>query len=205
MTSADTESHADAAEGALAQAMRLRQAVMQRRAAERLEVASLEQESRALHDELALMERSAGRRLYLTFRAGVVRTLLAARHPAWTTGSALRAAGATRVPATLRAAARHLRRRTFPLRLTAPVAEQTDQPDDFAAIRWIGPTRIRHEVLESLLCHPSSTGRVPGERAVRFAVRDVVRRLSKRLAPPSRRRRLPGACGHTADRLDGCP
>ena len=157
MTSADAESRSGDAEAALARAVRLHQAVLQRRAAERVEVASLEQESRALHDELSLMERSAGRRMYLTFRGGAVRTLLAVRHPAWTAGSALRAAGATRVPATLRAAVRHLRRRTFPLRLTAPVTEHTDQPDDFVAIRWIGPTRIRHEVLESLLCHPSST------------------------------------------------
>jgi O-antigen biosynthesis protein len=157
MTSADTESLSADAEAALARAVRLQQVVLQRRTAERVEVASLEQESRALHDELSLMERSAGRRMYLTFRGTVVRTLLAVRHPAWTTGSALHAAAATRVPATLRAAVRHLRRRTFPLRLTAPVTEHTDQPDDFAAIRWIGPTRIRHEVLESLLCHPSST------------------------------------------------
>jgi GT2 family glycosyltransferase len=144
-------------ETALVEASRLRDRLTERLTAQRMVVASLEQESRALHDQLSLMERSAGRRMYLGFRGAAVRALLAARHPVWTAGSAARAAASTRVPRTLRAAVRHLRRRTLPLRVSAPVAELTDQPDDFAAIRWIGPTRIRHEILESLLCHPSST------------------------------------------------
>ncbi len=143
-------------ETVLIDASKLRDRLSERLAAQRMVVAALEQESRALHDQLSLMERSAGRRMYLDFREAAVRALLAFRHPVWTVGSAARAAAATRGPRTVQTAVRHLRRRTFPLRVSPPVAERTDQPDDFAAIRWIGPTRIRHKVLESLLCHPSS-------------------------------------------------
>ena len=153
MSPAGTDSRA---RQALDAAGRLREILARRLADARIETTILEQESRALHDELALMERSAGRRLYLTFRGGVVRIALAVRHPAWTAGSALRAAAAAPLPAAARHAVRHLRRRAFPLRLAAPVAERTDQPDDFPAVRWIGPTRVRHHTLEAVLCHPSS-------------------------------------------------
>lgn len=135
---------------------RLEAAIRRRVHDARIDTAVLEQESRALHEALSLMERSAGRRLYLTFRGGVVRTLLAVRHPAWTAGSALRAAAATSVPSTARTALAHLGHRAFPLRLASPLAERTDQPDDFPAIRWIGATRIRHRTVEALLCHPTS-------------------------------------------------
>ncbi len=156
MTTASDRHESNRARRVVEAAEGLRAALVRRVADERIGTTVLEQESRALHDELALMERSAGRRLYLTARGGVVRAALTIRHPAWTTGSALRAAAATSLPSAARAAARHLRRRAFPLRLTAPIAERTDQPDDFPALRWIGPTRIRHHTLEALLCHPSS-------------------------------------------------
>ena len=123
----------------------------------RLTVAAMEQESRALHDEHALMESSAGRRLFLKVRGGVVRAVQAARHPLWTAGS-----GARRVTArpSIQGASRalgYLRFRSSPLRLSAPIEEHTDQPDDFPAIRWIGPIAIRSRAVEALLCHPNSS------------------------------------------------
>src|SRR5215212_4170103 len=86
------------AEAAIAQAGRLHRALTSRLAAERAQLAALEQESRALHDELALMERSAGRRMYLKFRGAAVRTVLAVGHPLWTAGSVVRGIAATPLP-----------------------------------------------------------------------------------------------------------
>jgi O-antigen biosynthesis protein len=143
-------------ESAVAQAQRLQRALTTRLAAERAQLAALEQESRGLHDELSLMERSAGRRMYLNVRGVALRTFLACRHPAWTAGSVLRGIGATPVPALVRNAIQHLRHRAFPLRLVAPLAERTDQPEDFSAIRWIGPVAVRHVSFEALFCHPAS-------------------------------------------------
>jgi GT2 family glycosyltransferase len=51
---------------------------------------------------------------------------------------------------------RHLRRRSLPLRVAAPVLEETSQPPGVPAIRWIGPMTIRHTTFEALLCHPAS-------------------------------------------------
>ena len=99
----------------LIDASKLRDRLSERLAAQRMVVAALEQESRGLHDQLSLMERSAGRRMYLDFREAAVRALLAFRHPVWTVGSAARAAASTRVPRTLQTAVRHLRRRPFSL------------------------------------------------------------------------------------------
>lgn len=172
---------------ALEAADALRRLLHRRVAEERIETAILEQDNRALHDELALMERSAGRRAYLTLRGAVVRGLLAARHPAWTAGSALRAAAATRVPSVAGTAVRHLLTRAFPLRLSTPVTERTDQPDDFPAIRWIGPTRIRHRVLEALLCHPAS------EVEYRVSVPSGSRFVTACAISPNAWRRHPGA------------
>ena len=153
----DGSSRADA-ESALAQSTRLHHALAMRlsgRAARSWQRSS--RKAAALHDTLALMERSAGRRMYLRVRAGAVRILLAIRHPVWTAVSLLRAVAATRAPAAARAAIRHLLHRAFPLRLVAPVAERTDQPEDFSAIRWIGPVRVRHEAMDALFCHPASS------------------------------------------------
>ena len=183
----DGSSRADA-ESALAQSTRLRHALAMRLSAERAQLAALEQESRGLHDTLALMERSAGRRLYLRFRAVAVRILLAIRHPVWTAVSLLRAIAATPAPAAARAAIRHLLHRAFPLRLVAPVAERTDQPEDFSAIRWIGPVSVRHEAMDALFCHPASSRRLSRERTIGIPLR---RRLSQ--SP-----RMPG--GTTLDR-----
>ena len=71
-------------------ARRLQLRLDRRVATERLRLTGLEQESRALHDELELMESSAGRRLFLSFRGKAIRTALAVAHPAWTAGSAAR-------------------------------------------------------------------------------------------------------------------
>lgn len=137
-------------------ALALHQHVTSRLAAERIHVAALEQEARALEDEIALMERSAGRRLILGLRARAVRALSVAAHPAWTLGSATRALASRSPLHDVREGYRHLRRRTLPLRLAAPVLEETSQPPEVAAIRWIGPMTIRHRTIETLLCHPVS-------------------------------------------------
>jgi GT2 family glycosyltransferase len=127
-----------------------------RLAAERIRVAALEQEARALADEIALMEGSAGRRLLLSLRAAAVRVLSVAAHPVWTLGSVTRAIVAQPPLRDVREGYRHLRRRSLPLRVTAPILEQTNQPPEVGAIRWIGPMTIRHATLETLLCHPAS-------------------------------------------------
>ncbi len=101
-------------------------------AAERVRVAALEQEARALEDEIALMERSAGRRVILSVRAAAVRALSVAAHPAWTFGSAARALAARPPLRDVREGYRHLRRRSLPLRVAAPVLERTSQPSDIA-------------------------------------------------------------------------
>ena len=53
------------AEAVLVHASKLRDRLTERLGAQRMAVAALEQESRALHDQLSLMEGSAGRRMYL--------------------------------------------------------------------------------------------------------------------------------------------
>ena len=145
-------------ETALIDASKLRDRLAKRLAAQRRWWRRSSRRAAGCMTQLSLMERSAGRRMYLDFREAAVRALLAFRHPVWTVGSLPAAlAASTRAPAD----ARDSRPASSPPYLSArvsspPVAERTDQPDDFTAIRWIGPTRIRHEVLESLLCHPSS-------------------------------------------------
>ena len=147
----DDRTRLEAATRALALAAE-RRASMERRA-----VAAMEQESRALHDEHALMERSAGRRLFLKARAGIIRAAQGAAHPLWTINSGVRRAAARpSVQGAARALA-YLRSRSSPLRLSSPLEERTDQPDDFPAIRWIGPIDVRSRALESLLCHPVSS------------------------------------------------
>ena len=131
-------------------------AAERRVAMERLTVAAMEQESRALHDEHALMESSAGRKLFLAVRGSIVRALLAVRHPIWTAGSVARRVSAHPSIKGGARALEHLRVRSSPLRLSSPIEERTDQPDDFAAIRWIGPIAIRSHAIEALLCHPNS-------------------------------------------------
>jgi GT2 family glycosyltransferase len=134
----------------------LHRRALDRLAAERATLASLEQQVRALEDRIALMEGSAGRRAYLSFRQHVVNALTIVAHPAWTAGLAARAAAAHRPLRDVIGAFRHLRRRALPLRFSSPTVQRTDQTLEFAAIRWVGPVRIRHEVCESLLCHPTS-------------------------------------------------
>lgn len=124
---------------------------------ERLAVAAMEQESRQLHDEHALMESSVGRRMFLAGRGRVIRTAQVVTHPVWTAGSVARRATALPAVASASRALTYLRFRSTPLRLSAAIAEQTDQPDDFPAIRWIGPISIRSRALEALLCHPTSS------------------------------------------------
>lgn len=136
---------------------RLVAAVERRLAAERLTVAAMEQESRQLHEEYDLMESSAGRRLFFRVRGAIVRGAQAIAHPIWTTGSVVRRAAAIPVVDTAARALAYLGSRSSPLRLASPVAERTDQPDDFPAIRWIGPITIRSRTLEALLCHPTSS------------------------------------------------
>ena len=119
--------------------------------------------------------------------------------PSGRPAAAARAAARPVDPRTVQTAVRHLRRRAFPLRLSPPVAERTDQPDDFAAIRWIGPTRIRHEVLESLLCHPSSAVHYRVNVPVRFRFRDLMCAVAECMAAPRRRGRLPRAPRDTED------
>lgn len=135
---------------------RLARAAEKRLAIERRRVAELEQESRQLHDDLALMERSRGRRLFLRVRGHIVRAALAARHPVWTAGSAARRI--TNLPGARLGArgVQHLTTRSFPLRLTSPAWQRAAHPDDFQAIRWIGPLTIRHTEHEALLCHPDA-------------------------------------------------
>jgi GT2 family glycosyltransferase len=140
----------------VAEARTRRRDATDRLAAERIRVAALEQEARALADEIALMERSAGRRLLLSLRAAGVRVLSVAAHPVWTLGSATRALASLPPLRDVREGYRHLRRRSLPLRVAAPVLERTSQPPGVAAIRWIGPMTIRHTTFEALLCHPES-------------------------------------------------
>ena len=136
---------------------RLAHLAERRARAERLAVAAMEQESRHLHDEHALMESSVGLRMFVAGRARVIRAAQAVAHPIWTAGSVARRATGVPAVASASRALTYLRFRSTPLRLSSPIAEQTDQPDDFPAIRWIGPISIRSRVLESLLCHPASS------------------------------------------------
>jgi GT2 family glycosyltransferase len=125
-------------------------------AGERVQLASLEQEARALKDEIALMEGSAGRRLFLNARARGVRLMSAVTHPLWTLGSIARRIAAKPPLRDARESYRHLRKRSLPLRLSAPVSQHTNQPPDVVAIQWVGPMTIRHVTFEALLCHPAS-------------------------------------------------
>ena len=138
-------------------ARRLQQRLDRRLATERVRLTGLEQESRALHDELELMEGSAGRRLFLSFRGKAIRTALAFAHPAWTAGSAARRLAARPPLRATTGALTHLRYRSAPLRLAAPASQTSSHPADFQAIRWIGPMTIRHRSEEALLCHPHAT------------------------------------------------
>ncbi|MCA1560174.1 MAG: hypothetical protein LC804_07875 [Acidobacteria bacterium] len=135
---------------------RLQQRLDQRLATERLRLTGFEQESRALHDELALMESSAGRRLFLSVRRKVVRTALAIVHPAWTAGSVARRLARGRPVRAATGALAHLRYRSAPLRLEPPTSQRSRHSADFQAIRWIGPMTIRHRSEEALLCHPDA-------------------------------------------------
>jgi GT2 family glycosyltransferase len=167
-TAATDRERLDAATRALARAAERRAAI------ERLTVAAMEQESRELHDEHALMESSAGRKLFLKVRGGIVRGVRAARHPFWTAGSvARRAADRPSIRGASRAL-EYLRIRSSPLRLSSPIEERTDHPDDFPAIRWVGPIAIRSRAIESLLCHPHSSAvyRITAPAGSRF-VTDV--------------------------------
>jgi O-antigen biosynthesis protein len=149
-TAPEDRERLDAVTRALARAAERRVAI------ERLSVAAMEQESRELHDEHALMESSAGRKLFLKVRGGIVRAAQAARHPVWTAGSLARRAAARPSITGAARALDYLRRRSSPLRLSSPIEERTDQPEDFAAIRWVGPIAIRSRAVEALLCHPNS-------------------------------------------------
>ena len=135
----------------------LQRHVAGRLAAERISLAALEQEARALQDLVSLMEHSSGRRLYLSAHAAAVNALSLARHPASAIGFATRAVAARRPLRNAIHAFRHLRRRALPLRFSAPTAQRTDQPHEVVAIRWAGRVSIRGEVFEALLCHPTST------------------------------------------------
>ena len=95
--------------------------------------------------------------MFVAGRARVIRAAQAVAHPIWTAGSVARRATGVPAVASASRALTYLRFRSTPLRLSSPIVEQTDQPDDFPAIRWIGQISIRSRVLESLLCHPASS------------------------------------------------
>jgi GT2 family glycosyltransferase len=141
----------------LAAARALRASAGARLARERTRLAGLEQEARALEDQIALMERSAGRRAFLRARAVVADAIGLGAHPIWTMRVAARtAAGSEPIRGAVKVL-RHLRWRSLPLRFLAPNAQRTNQEHEFAAIRWVGPIRIRRQSFEALLCHPVST------------------------------------------------
>ena len=135
---------------------RLRAALRQALADARRELAELEENNRRLHDELALMERSAGRRMLVRTRAAIGRVGEWLMHPAWSAGTVARRAASHPMPAAVRGLSAHLLRRSQLLRLSPTSRRWTDAPDEQAAIRWIGPVTIRHRSLEALLCHPNS-------------------------------------------------
>ncbi len=149
-------------EAAVTVAERLAHALTSRLASERLTLAALEEESRRLHDELALMERSAGRRLFLRVRESAMRVVRTVRHPLWTTGSGVRRIAAIPALATARHALHYVRRRSLLLRMVSPVspltpADAASSADPTRDVRWIGPITVRHDTREALFCHPTAS------------------------------------------------
>ncbi|CAN5634216.1 hypothetical protein BH23ACI1_BH23ACI1_24990 [soil metagenome] len=124
--------------------------------AARLDLAAAEDENRRLHAELATINTSAGRRLFVSVREGLGRVAGWARHPFWAAGTATRRAAATPPLATARATVEHLLRRAQLLRIVPFSKRWTDAGSEADAVRWIGPVRIRHEAWEALFCHPNS-------------------------------------------------
>ena len=122
----------------------------------RRSLAEAEQENRRLHDELALMERSAGLRLVRAASRRLSRTSEWISHPLWSAGTLVRRATARPLPSAVRALSTHLLRRTQLLRLSPSSKHWTDAGDEHLAIRWIGPITIRHRTLDALLCRPNS-------------------------------------------------
>ena len=102
------------------------------------------------------MERSAGRRMYLDFVGPPCGPC--SRFGTRSGRSAVRQGLRRRPlrPRTVQTAVRHLRRRIFPLRVSPPVADAPISLTTSLPSAGSDRTRIRHEVLESLLCHPSS-------------------------------------------------
>lgn len=140
----------------LAAARALRASVAARLARERTKLAGLEQEARALEDEIALMERSAGRRAFLKARAVADDAIGLAAHPIWTLRVATGAAAAREPLRGVVTSLRHLRWRSLPLRFSAPTSQETNQERESTAIRWVGPVSVRCRVHEAFLCHPVS-------------------------------------------------
>jgi GT2 family glycosyltransferase len=119
----------------------------------RRDLASAEETNRALHRELDQMTASTARRWMVGARQTATRAARAVQHPLWTAGTVVRGIAATPGPATARRAFDHLVRRTFPLRLSAPVRRWSEGLDESVAIRWIGPVNLRHRIREAMLCH----------------------------------------------------
>ena len=153
MTRAPEQQRSAAAE-ALAQAAALRAQLRQALEAAQSALASAEENNRHLHRELDLMTGSSARRLALRTREGARRAWQVLCHPLWTTGTVARGLAAGSAPANIRRAITHVVRRSFPLRLSAPVRRWSAAADDSLAIRWIGAVNLRHRTREALLCHP---------------------------------------------------
>lgn len=146
----------DRAAGALARADRARAAIQSALQRARMEVAAAEDDNRALHSEIALMDRSAGRRLFMSMRAVVDRAAVTVRHPLWTVGGASARIGALGPVAAAGAAATHLVKRAHLLRMLPPSRTWSDRPSVEEAVHWIGPLTVRHRSREALFCHPNS-------------------------------------------------
>jgi GT2 family glycosyltransferase len=118
----------------------------------RLELAADEEENSRAHAELALIKRSAGLRLLGSLKPAAERM----RHPLWSGGTLARRALAQPVFSRSRAIGRRLLVRSQPLRILPSAHRWTDAHDQDEAIRWLGPLRIRHSVMDALLCQPDS-------------------------------------------------
>jgi GT2 family glycosyltransferase len=140
-------------------------------AAARLDLAAAEDDNRRLHAELALINRSAGRRLLVSTREVLGRAATWIRHPLWSAGTLGRHAAAVPPAAAARSTVRHLLRRAQLLRAAPSARRWTDNASEHQAISWLGPIAIRHRTIEALLCHPNSGVEyrvtvVPGARFV---------------------------------------
>jgi GT2 family glycosyltransferase len=146
----------DRAGEALARAARVRAAIRSAIQRTRMEVAAVEDDNRALHAEIALMDRSAGRRLFVSMRTAVDRAAATVRHPIWTLRGASARLGAIGPLAAAGTAATHLVTRAHLLRLLPPLRTWSDRPSVEEAVHWIGPLTVRHRAREALFCHPNS-------------------------------------------------